>query len=174
MERKVEGIFLRRKSVVNKHLFLNEKAVSLVEVIAATVILAIIMISFFSFFIASKKISTLSNNTINYTNTTQMEIEKIYNTIHTTPLSVQDDSMKILSYTSSCIDNNSKLYMRTTSDNNIVLITKITPNITEKKLLNVLVSSYDAQKITTQNPCSPISEKPKIQMENIVKVGSLQ
>lgn len=70
----------------------NENGLSLIEVVVSILIISVILISFFSFFIQSKKVNVQANNISDATYTAQAEMEKIFlvsksvsrNTISTT------------------------------------------------------------------------------------------
>lgn len=71
----------------------DEKGVTLVEILAAITILALIVLPLLSIFIQSAKTGKLSNNIMTATYEAQTQIEKIYHLSRTTHLS---DSIKQL------------------------------------------------------------------------------
>lgn len=60
------------------HKLKNENGLSLIEVVASILIISVILISFSSFFIQSKKVNVQSNNISDATYTAQAEMEKIF------------------------------------------------------------------------------------------------
>lgn len=56
----------------------NEKGFTLIEIVAATLLLSIILIGFFSLFISSKKISIASEEIVDATYITQQIMEEVY------------------------------------------------------------------------------------------------
>ena len=64
--------------IVLKHILLDEDGVSLVEMIAAVLIVTVILFSFYSFFISSKKTNVQSDSISDATYLAQTEMENIY------------------------------------------------------------------------------------------------
>lgn len=152
----------------NKYLKNNEEGLSLVETLAATVLLIIVLLSFISFFNTSKQTSVESKKTVSATFTTQSEMELIYKKIQNTSTSTQGNMMQKLGYTNSCTVAQSSSYLKKSTQPKGVMITKITPNAQQANLVNILISTYD---VDITNPCTTIKELPTSQMENIVKAG---
>lgn len=153
-----------------KKQLINEQGLSLVEVIAASGLIIIVLISFFSFFISSKNTNIESKNTVSTTYIAQNEMENIYKQIQNT---TNQESMmiEILKYSQPCIDGSSKKYLKTSTKQHAVIVTKITPNIAQTNLVNILISIYDIKDVPISNACAAIPHQPKSQMENIVKAG---
>lgn len=154
-------------AMLKKHL-INEEGLSLVETLAASVLLIIVLLSFISFFNTSKHTGVESKKTVSATYTTQTEMESIYTKIQSTSTSTQSAMMQNLGYTNSCTVAQSTNYLKKSTQPKGTIITKLTPNSKQANLVNILVSIYD---VDITNPCTTISTQPTSQMENIVKAG---
>lgn len=66
---------------------LNEKGISLVEVVASIVIIGLIFFGFYSFFVTSKKISVSSEKNVDATYIAQNSMEELYNLLKTVSIS---------------------------------------------------------------------------------------
>lgn len=151
----------------------NEQGLSLVEVIAASVLLIIVLISFISFFITSKNTDVSSKNTVSATYTAQMEMENIYKKISTT---TPDWTTMMTGFgydtpTSPCINPTEQNYLKTLPNKKEIIITKLTKDKPSVGFVKILISVYDTKEVSLPTACTVTTKKPKSQMENIVKVG---
>lgn len=155
--------------MIKKYLF-NTRGLSLVEVLAASVLLMIVLISFFSFFISGKNIDIESKKTVTATYSAQSEMEAIYKEIQNS--SNLPATMNSLGYTSSCVSGQSKKFLKKSSKKKSLVVAKITPTKEQtNNLVNIFISVYDSNKVTITDPCATIAHTPISEMENIVKVG---
>ncbi|MBQ0138378.1 MAG: hypothetical protein KBT36_03705 [Kurthia sp.] len=156
--------------MLKKHLT-NECGLSLVEVLAASVLLMIVLISFFSFFISSKNIVVESKKTVTATYSAQSEMEAVYKQVQNTTNITS--TMQGLGYTASCSQGQSvKFLKKLSSQQHSFVMTKITPTQGQSNnLVNILISIYDSNKVTITDPCASISNTPTSEMEKIVKEG---
>lgn len=150
----------------------KENGVSLVEIMAAVVLLSIILVSFFSLFLTSKKTALSTEKDITSTYSTQAEMETIYTKLSSVPISDQQKTMSDLNYTSNCSKDPSTLYLKKLPGNKEFVLVKLTPNFTNPTThTNILVSSFEETNTQMVDACSTPSSNPKVQMENIAKVG---
>ena len=148
----------------------NEKGFSLVEVIAAFVLISIILISFFTLFFKGRETTVESKKTVDATYTAQQEMESIY-------AEVQQKNKTGSASMRNILPNNKLQYKRTsctpdktiyTKYKNEVVVVEVFENSKEKTLRNVMVSVYDQKKVT--DPCQS-KVNPKAQMENNMRAG---
>lgn len=155
----------------------NEKGFSLVEVIAAFVLISIILISFFTLFFKGRETTVESKKTVDATYTAQQEMESIYATAqqkNKTGSASMKDILSTLQYEmKSCTNPPKTIYTNDTNDTkykykNEVVIVEVFENEKIATLRNVMVSVYDQKKVI--DPCRP-KVNPKAQMENIMRAG---
>ena len=143
----------------------NEKGFSLVEVIAAFVLISIILISFFTLFFKGRETTVESKKTVDATYTAQQEMESIYATTKQASNASMKTILPTLQYQmTSCTNSAKTIY---TKYKNEVVVVEVFSN-PKSTLRNVMVSVYDQKKVT--NPCQP-KVNPKAQMENIMRAG---
>ena len=147
----------------------NEKGFSLVEVMAAFVLISIILISFFTLFFKGRETTVESKKTVDATYTAQQEMESIYAEVqqkNKTGSASMENILSTLHYhqMKSCTPDKT-IY---TKYKNEVVVVEVFENSKEKALRNVMVSVYDQKKVT--DPCQP-KVNPKAQMENIMRAG---
>jgi prepilin-type N-terminal cleavage/methylation domain-containing protein len=65
-------------------MFMNEKGMTLIEVLASIVILSIIVVSLLTFFVQSSRTNSVSKNIISATYVAEKSLEEIYETISKT------------------------------------------------------------------------------------------
>lgn len=150
----------------------NEKGFSLVEVIAAFVLISIILISFFTLFFKGRETTVESKKTVDATYTAQQEMESIYAEVqqkNKTGSASMENILSTLHYRQmkSCT-NPPTIYTNDTKYKNEVVVVEVFKNEKIGTLRNVMVSVYDQKKVT--NPCQP-KVNPKAQMENIMRAG---
>lgn len=148
----------------------NEKGFSLVEVIAAFVLISIILISFFTLFFKGRETTVESKKTVDATYTAQQEMESIY-------AEVQQKNKTGSARMENILLNNKLQYKMTSCTNpaktiytkykNEVVVVEVFSN-PKSTLRNVMVSVYDKRKVV--DPCQP-KVNPKAQMENIMRAG---
>ena len=147
----------------------NEKGFSLVEVMAAFVLISIILISFFTLFFKGRETTVESKKTIDATYTAQQEMESIYAEVQqenkTGSASMKNILITLQYQTTSCTPPKT-IYVN--KYKNEVVVVEVFENSKEKALRNVMVSVYDQKKVT--DPCQP-KVNPKAQMENIMRAG---
>ncbi|GED19162.1 type IV pilus modification PilV family protein [Kurthia gibsonii] len=144
----------------------NEKGFSLVEVLAAFVLISIILISFFTLFFKGRETTVESKKTVDATYTAQQEMESIYATTKQASNASMKTILPTLQYEmKSCTNPPKTIY---TKYKNEVVVVEVFENSKEKTLRNVMVSVYDQKKVT--DPCRP-KVNPKAQMENIMRAG---
>lgn len=149
----------------------NEKGFSLVEVIAAFVLISIILISFFTLFFKGRETTVESKKTVDATYTAQQEMESIYATAqqkNKTGSASMKNILSTLDYhqMKSCT-NPPTIYTNDRKYKNEVVVVEVFSN-PKSTLRNVMVSVYDQKKVT--DPCQP-KVNPKAQMENIMRAG---
>ena len=152
----------------------NEKGFSLVEVVAAFVLISIILISFFTLFFKGRETTVESKKTVDATYTAQQEMESIYATTKQatteTPAKMEDVLTSLGYQMKSCTNLDKTIYTKYKNDTkykNEVVVVEVFPN-PKHTLRNVMVSVYDQKKVT--DPCQP-KVNPKAQMENIMRAG---
>ena len=149
----------------------NEKGFSLVEVIAAFVLISIVLISFFTLFFKGRETTVESKKTVDATYTAQQEMESIYATTKqaTTeiPAKMKDVLTSLQYQMKSCTNPPKTIYTNETKYKNEVVVVEVFEN-PKPTLRNVMVSVYDKRKVV--DPCQP-KVNPKAQMENIMRAG---
>lgn len=148
----------------------NEKGFSLVEVIAAFVLISIILISFFTLFFKGRETTVESKKTVDATYTAQQEMESIYAEVqqkNKTGSASMENILSTLHYhqMKSCTNPAKTIY---TKYKNEVVVVEVFKNEKIDTLRNVMVSVYDKRKVV--DPCQP-KVNPKAQMENIMRAG---
>lgn len=147
----------------------NEKGFSLVEVIAAFVLISIILISFFTLFFKGRETTVESKKTVDATYTAQQEMESIYAEVqqkNKTGSASMENILHTLQYQmTSCTNSAKTIY---TKYKNEVVVVEVFKNEKIDTLRNIMVSVYDQKKVT--DPCQP-KVNPKAQMENIMRAG---
>lgn len=156
----------------------NEKGFSLVEVIAAFVLISIILISFFTLFFKGRETTVESKKTVDATYAAQQEMESIYAEVqqkNKTGSASMENILSTLHYhqMKSCTNPPKTIYTNDTNDTkykykNEVVIVEVFENEKIATLRNVMVSVYDQKKVI--DPCRP-KVNPKAQMENIMRAG---
>lgn len=152
----------------------NEKGFSLVEVMAAFVLISIILISFFTLFFKGRETTVESKKTVDATYTAQQEMESIYAEVQQENKTGSASMRNILStlhydQMKSCT-NPPTIYTNNTKYKNEVVVVEVSKNDAKiDTLRNVMVSVYDQKKVTDP-PCQP-KVNPKAQMENIMRAG---
>lgn len=146
----------------------NEKGFSLVEVMAAFVLISIILISFFTLFFKGRETTVESKKTVDATYTAQQEMESIYATTKQASNASMKTILSTLHYRQmeSCT-NPPTIYTNDTKYKNEVVVVEVFEN-PKPTLRNVMVSVYDQRKVT--DSCQP-KVNPKAQMENIMRAG---
>ncbi|MEK4137903.1 type II secretion system protein [Kurthia sp. FSL E2-0154] len=146
----------------------NEKGFSLVEVMAAFVLISIILISFFTLFFKGRETTVESKKTVDATYTAQQEMESIYATTkqETNP-SMKIILHKLLKYQMKSCTPTKTIYIKDHEYKNEVVVVEVFSN-PKSTLRNVMVSVYDKRKVV--DPCQP-KVNPKAQMENIMRAG---
>lgn len=148
----------------------NEKGFSLVEVMAAFVLISIILISFFTLFFKGRETTVESKKTVDATYTAQQEMESIY-------AEVQQENKTGSASMRNILPNNKLQYKRRictpdktiyTKYKNEVVVVEVFKNEKIDTLRNIMVSVYDKRKVV--DPCQP-KVNPKAQMENIMRAG---
>lgn len=150
----------------------NEKGFSLVEVMAAFVLISIILISFFTLFFKGRETTVESKKTIDATYTAQQEMESIYAEVqqeNKTGSASMENILSTLHYhqMKSCT-NLPTIYTNNTKYKNEVVVVEVFKNEKIDTLRNIMVSVYDKRKVV--DPCQP-KVNPKAQMENIMRAG---
>lgn len=150
----------------------NEKGFSLVEVIAAFVLISIILISFFTLFFKGRETTVESKKTVDATYTAQQEMESIYAEVqqkNKTGSASMENILSTLHYhqMKSCT-NPPTIYTNDRKYKNEVVVVEVFENEKIGTLRNVMVSVYDKRKVV--DPCQP-KVNPKAQMENIMRAG---
>lgn len=151
----------------------NEKGFSLVEVMAAFVLISIILISFFTLFFKGRETTVESKKTVDATYTAQQEMESIYAEVQQENKTGSASMQNILStqyQMKSCTNSAKTIYTNDTNDTkykNEVVVVEVFSN-PKSTLRNVMVSVYDKRKVV--DPCQP-KVNPKAQMENIMRAG---
>lgn len=146
----------------------NEKGFSLVEVMAAFVLISIILISFFTLFFKGRETTVESKKTIDATYTAQQEMESIYATTKQASNASMKNILSTLQYQmKSCTNPSKTIYTNNTKYKNEVVVVEVFSN-PKSTLRNVMVSVYDKRKVV--DPCQP-KVNPKAQMENIMRAG---
>ncbi|MEN0587678.1 type IV pilus modification PilV family protein [Kurthia gibsonii] len=150
----------------------NEKGFSLVEVIAAFVLISIILISFFTLFFKGRETTVESKKTVDATYTAQQEMESIYAEVqqkNKTGSASMENILSTLHYhqMKSCT-NPPTIYTNDRKYKNEVVVVEVFKNEKIGTLRNVMVSVYDKRKVV--DPCQP-KVNPKAQMENIMRAG---
>ncbi|WP_338838029.1 type II secretion system protein [Kurthia gibsonii] len=149
----------------------NEKGFSLVEVMAAFVLISIILISFFTLFFKGRETTVESKKTVDATYTAQQEMESIYAEVQqenkTGSASMDNILLKLEYKITSCTNPPKTIYVN--KYKNEVVVVEVFEKSKEKTLRNVMVSVYDQKKVTDP-PCQP-KVNPKAQMENIMRAG---
>lgn len=143
----------------------NEKGFSLVEVIAAFVLISIILISFFTLFFKGRETTVESKKTVDATYTAQQEMESIYATTKQTSNASMKTILNTLQYQRTSCTPSKTIY---TKYKNEVVVVEVFINAKIGTLRNVMVSVYDKRKVV--DPCQP-KVNPKAQMENIMRAG---
>lgn len=151
----------------------NEKGFSLVEVMAAFVLISIILISFFTLFFKGRETTVESKKTVDATYTAQQEMESIYAEVQqenkTGSASMGNILLKLEYKITSCT-NPPTIYTNDKKYKNEVVVVEVFKNDAKiDTLRNVMVSVYDQKKVTDP-PCQP-KVNPKAQMENIMRAG---
>ena len=156
----------------------NEKGFSLVEVVAAFVLISIILISFFTLFFKGRETTVESKKTVDATYTAQQEMESIYAEVqqkNKTGSASMENILSTLHYhqMKSCtnpptIYTNDRKYKNDHEYKNEVVVVEVFKNAKIDTLRNVMVSVYDQKKVT--DPCQS-KVNPKAQMENIMRAG---
>lgn len=147
----------------------NEKGFSLVEVMAAFVLISIILISFFTLFFKGRETTVESKKTIDATYTAQQEMESIYATTKQVSNASMKNILSTLQYQmKSCTNPSKTIYTNDTKYKNEVVVVEVFKNAKIDTLRNVMVSVYDQKKVT--DPCQS-KVNPKAQMENIMRAG---
>lgn len=142
----------------------NEKGFSLVEVMAAFVLISIILISFFTLFFKGRETTVESKKTVDATYTAQQEMESIYATTKQATTASMKTILPELQYKITSCTPTKTIY---TKYKNEVVVVEVFSN-PKPTLRNVMVSVYDQKKVT--DPCQP-KVNPKAQMENIMRAG---
>lgn len=149
----------------------NEKGFSLVEVMAAFVLISIILISFFTLFFKGRETTVESKKTVDATYTAQQEMESIYAEVqqeNKTGSASMNNILHTLQYQmTSCTNSAKTIYTNDTKYKNEVVVVEVFSN-PKSTLRNVMVSVYDKRKVV--DPCQP-KVNPKAQMENIMRAG---
>lgn len=150
----------------------NEKGFSLVEVMAAFVLISIILISFFTLFFKGRETTVESKKTVDATYTAQQEMESIYAEVqqkNKTGSASMENILSTLHYhqMKSCT-NPPTIYTNDRKYKNEVVVVEVFENEKIGTLRNVMVSVYDQKKVT--DSCQP-KVNPKAQMENIMRAG---
>lgn len=147
----------------------NEKGFSLVEVMAAFVLISIILISFFTLFFKGRETTVESKKTVDATYTAQQEMESIYAEVQqenkTGSASMDNILLKLEYKITSCTNPAKTIY---TKYKNEVVVVEVFKNEKIGTLRNIMVSVYDKRKVV--DPCQP-KVNPKAQMENIMRAG---
>lgn len=153
----------------------NEKGFSLVEVMAAFVLISIILISFFTLFFKGRETTVESKKTIDATYTAQQEMESIYartkQETTETPAKMEDVLTSLGYQMKSCTNLDKTIYTKYKNDTkykNEVVVVEVFKNEKIDTLRNIMVSVYDKRKVV--DPCQP-KVNPKAQMENIMRAG---
>lgn len=147
----------------------NEKGFSLVEVMAAFVLISIILISFFTLFFKGRETTVESKKTVDATYTAQQEMESIYAEVqqeNKTGSASMENILSTLHY-HRCT-NPPTIYTNDTKYKNEVVVVEVFKNEKIGTLRNIMVSVYDKRKVV--DSCQP-KVNPKAQMENIMRAG---
>lgn len=147
----------------------NEKGFSLVEVMAAFVLISIILISFFTLFFKGRETTVESKKTVDATYTAQQEMESIYAEVqqkNKTGSASMENILSTLHYRR--CTNLPTIYTNDRKYKNEVVVVEVFKKKKIDTLRNIMVSVYDQKKVT--NPCQP-KVNPKAQMENIMRAG---
>ena len=145
----------------------NEKGFSLVEVIAAFVLISIILISFFTLFFKGRETTVESKKTVDATYTAQQEMESIYATTKQASNASMKTILPTLQYEMKSCTPTKTIYIKDHEYKNEVVVVEVFSN-PKSTLRNVMVSVYDKRKVV--DPCQP-KVNPKAQMENIMRAG---
>ncbi|GAA5416246.1 hypothetical protein Pryu01_01278 [Paraliobacillus ryukyuensis] len=121
----------------------EEKAMTLVEVLVSIMILSIIVVTFLTFFIQSRKTVNLSDDISDATYTAQTEVEYIYHLSETKDFDTALNDLKVndpdgdgeVQFTKEVDGEKVEVTMSTAKDSN--------GNVIDDKLKNVLVKVYD-------------------------------
>jgi len=128
---------------------MNEKGLTLVEILASITILSIIIVSLLSMFIQSSRSNQYSENILNATYVAQSQLEEIINLSHVPGITSLDGLLKLLKEEGYILDNecNNCYGIVQNEDDRYVLI-----QLTNKSrnLGKVLVKVFDDQTKTRQ------------------------
>lgn len=121
----------------------EEKAMTLVEVLVSIMILSIIVVTFLTFFIQSRKTVNLSDDISDATYTAQTEVEYIYHLSETKDFDTALNDLKVsdpdgdgeVQFTKEVDGEKVEVTMSTAKDSN--------GNVIDDKLKSVLVKVYD-------------------------------
>ncbi|WP_079708358.1 type IV pilus modification PilV family protein [Paraliobacillus ryukyuensis] len=121
----------------------EEKAMTLVEVLVSIMILSIIVVTFLTFFIQSRKTVNLSDDISDATYTAQTEVEYIYHLSETKDFDTALNDLKVsdpdgdgeVQFTKEVDGEKVEVAMSTAKDSN--------GNVIDDKLKSVLVKVYD-------------------------------
>ena len=129
----------------------NECGVSLVEVLASTVLIAILLLSFFTILISSAKTTKMSETIIDYTYLAQKEMENAYEKSATSTSSNWEDVKKnvtSLGYTYLEEKTGYTIFKKTMAEENVYVLLKIKMHERTKyeHLTKVIIEVYEAEK----------------------------
>ena len=134
-----------------KNLKLNQSGFSLLEVLTSTILITILLLSFYTMLISSAKTTKTAETIIDYTYLAQKEIENIYETSDTSPtrdwLEIKN-RISSLGYVYLKESNGYTVYKKTMINENVYILIKIKLRDSTKytALTNVIIEVYDAEK----------------------------
>ena len=130
---------------------LNQSGVSLLEVLASTILIAILLLSFYTMLISSAKTTKTAETIIDYTYLAQKEMENLYEKSNTSSTSDWNDiknHISSLGYVYLEERNGYTIFKNTMIKENVYILIKIKmhdpTNYTD--LTNVIIEVYDAEK----------------------------
>lgn len=130
---------------------LNQSGVSLLEVLASTILITILLLSFYTMLISSAKTTKTAETIIDYTYLAQKEMENIYETSGTSSASDWTDiknRISSLGYVYLEESNGYTIFKKTMIKENVYILIKIKMHDPTKytALTNVIIEVYDAEK----------------------------
>lgn len=128
---------------------LNTSGYTLLEVIASTIILSVILLSFYALIISTMKTTKTSETIIDYTYLAQIEMENLYEK-STTPSNSKIENVKTniqsLGFTYSHDENGYSIFKKNVLNQNSYILLKIKNHDEYDNLYNVIIKIYDQNK----------------------------
>ena len=137
-------------NIPTKQSKLNQSGFSLLEVLASTVLITILLLSFYTILISSAKTARTAETIIDYTYLAQKEMENIYEKSDNSPANNWTDiknRISSLGYVYIEERNGYTIFKKTLINENVYILLKIKMHdpTTYTDLTNVIIDVYDAE-----------------------------